>query len=247
MNIKMFTSWFNLKPFLSSPELLIDIHSHLIPGIDDGAQNMKESIALLQALEAIGYKKVITTPHVMIDAYENTTKSIKDGLQVLSDKAQKVGITLEIEAAAEYYMDEGFLKHLQSGDVLSISGKYILFETSYISKPLQFDEIIFEIFSAGYTPLLAHPERYRYINDFKTEYLALKEKGVFFQVNINSFGGHYGKESKRKAEFLNKHGMIDFLGSDVHHMKQINTLKNIQNKRIYKNIFKNNTILNNNL
>jgi tyrosine-protein phosphatase YwqE len=243
----MFTSLFKTKRSLSSSELLVDIHSHLIPGIDDGARDMEESLSLLSALESMGYKKVITTPHVMIDAYDNTSKSIKDELQNLSSKAKESGINIEIEAAAEYYLDEGFLTHLHAGNILSIADKYILFETSYLSKPLQFDEILFEIATAGYTPLLAHPERYRYITDMETEYQALKERGILFQVNINSFGGHYGKEAKIKADFLNKKGMIDFLGSDVHHMKQVETLADIQKKSLYQGIFKKNMILNNTL
>jgi len=241
----MLTSFFNKKDPISLPKLLVDIHSHLIPGIDDGAKNMEESLAFLRVLESLGYKKLITTPHVMVDVYDNSTKSIQNGLRVLSNKAKEAGIKLEIEAAAEYYLDEGFLDHLHSGDILTIAGEYILFETSYIAKPLQFDAIVSEIFSAGYKPLLAHPERYRYINHLETEYRALKDKGIFFQVNINSFGGHYGKEAKIKADFLNKNGMIDFLGSDTHHMKQLDTLAVIQKKRVYKSIFKNNTILNN--
>jgi len=241
----MLTSFFNKKDPIPLPKLLVDIHSHLIPGIDDGAKNMGESLAFLRVLESLGYKKLITTPHIMVDAYDNSTQSIQNGLRVLSNKAKEAGIKLEIEAAAEYYLDEGFLEHLHSGNILTISGEYILFETSYIAKPLQFDAIVSEIFSAGYKPLLAHPERYRYINHLETEYRALKDKGIFFQVNINSFGGHYGKEAKIKADFLNKNGMIDFLGSDTHHMKQLDTLAVIQKKRVYKSIFKNNIILNN--
>jgi len=243
----MLSSFFKIDSFSSFSELSVDIHSHLIPGLDDGAKDMKESLALLCALESIGYKKVITTPHIMVDAYNNTSKSIKEGLQNLAFKAKEAGINVEIEVAAEYYLDEGFLPHLHKGDILSIAEKYILFETSYISKPLRFDEIVFEIVSAGYKPLLAHPERYRYIHNLKEEYSILKSKGISFQININSFGGHYGKEAKIKAEFLNKNGMIDFLGSDTHCMKQIDTLAAIQKKRVYKSIFENNTILNNDL
>ena len=162
-------------------------------------------------------------------------------------RSKEAGIHLEIEAAAEYYLDEGFLKHLHSPDLLTIGGEYLLFETSYIAKPLQFDEILFEIISAGYKPLLAHPERYRYIHDLEKEYNALKKKGVYFQVNVNSFGGHYGKEAKRKANFLNKNGMIDFLGSDVHHIKQVQTLTKMKEKKVYATIFEYNTILNNTL
>jgi tyrosine-protein phosphatase YwqE len=119
-----------------------------------------------------------------------------------------------------------------------------LFETSYLAKPLQFDEMLESIILAGYKPIFAHPERYRYITNFE-DYSILKNKGVYFQVNINSFGGHYGKASEEKALFLSENGMIDFLGSDVHHIKQVKTLVTIKEKNFYKEIFNKNLILNN--
>ena len=240
----MIFSFFKKKEYKRGPLLTTDLHSHLIPGIDDGSQNMEESITLLQGLEALGYKKVITTPHIMVDAYRNTPQIIKSGLDDLRKRATEEGIQIEIEAGAEYYLDEGLSDHLKSADVMSISNKYLLFETSYISKPMQMEEMIFEISSAGYIPLLAHPERYRYIREPKKEFERFKELGVLFQVNLNSFGGHYGKSAKSNAEYLSRHGMIDFLGSDVHHKKQVESLHNVFYSEVYKEIFKNNTIRN---
>ena len=226
------------------PILTIDLHSHLIPGIDDGSQSMEESLILLRGMENLGYTKVITTPHIMIDAYRNTPEIIRSGLNALREATAKEGINIEIEAGAEYYLDEGLVSHLRSGDVMSVSDKYLLFETSYVSKPMQMEEQIFEISLAGYVPVLTHPERYRYIKDPKKEFGRFKELGVLFQVNLNSFGGHYGKGAKIHAEYLSKHGLIDFLGSDVHHKKQVDTLRDIFYSDVYKEIFKNNTIRN---
>jgi tyrosine-protein phosphatase YwqE len=240
----VFTTLFKNKEEQEVPTLNIDLHSHLIPAIDDGSKDMEESLRLLRALEDAGYYKVITTPHVMIDGYRNTREIIMNGLYALRRKAKESGLKIVIEAAAEYYFDEGFISHFTKGIPLSISKQYILFETSYISKPLQFDEMLDTILSAGYKPLLAHPERYRYIENLE-EYTKLKEKGVYFQVNINSFGGCYGKDSQEKAVFLSEAGMIDFLGSDVHHIKQVKTLVKIKKKKDYKKIFKKNLILNN--
>jgi tyrosine-protein phosphatase YwqE len=224
--------------------LSTDLHSHLIPGIDDGAKDIEESLRLLQGLENLGYRKVITTPHIMSDCYRNNRDIIMDGLTYLRSEAKKAGINVLIEAAAEYYLDDGFYAHLEEGNLLTLGDDYLLFETSYVAKPLQFEEMVFAISTAGYKPLLAHPERYRYIHDFEKEYRYMKELGIFFQVNINSFGGHYGKDAQKKAEFLSKQGMIDFLGSDIHHYKQVETLGNIHNSKKYQNIFKRNTILN---
>ncbi|MGC9350983.1 MAG: tyrosine-protein phosphatase [Sulfurovum sp.] len=225
------------------PELHTDIHSHLIPGIDDGARDMEESIFLLRKMEALGYKKIITTPHIMADGYTNTPQTILTGLQALRRAAKEENIDIEIAAAAEYYLDDGFYTHLNNKDLLTV-GDYLLIETSYISKPLQFDTMIFEIQAVGLKPILAHPERYRYIRELKKEYEAMKEKGIFFQVNLNSFTGHYGKEAKKKVDFLNDAGMIDFLGSDIHRVKQTVILGEVLKSETLRSVFRNNTILN---
>jgi len=229
------------------PVLKVDMHSHFIPGIDDGSASMEESLALLRGMEALGYEKVITTPHIMVDVYRNTPRIIKEGLASLREAAKAEGIGLEIEAGAEYYMDEGFYAHLRSGEVMSIKNKYLLFETSYVSKPLQIEEMIFEIGTAGYIPLMAHPERYRYVSDPQKEYGRFKELGVLFQADLNSFGGYYGRSAKKNVEFLSKNGMIDFLGSDVHHQRHMEALGDLFMSDAYANIFTHNTILNDEL
>ncbi len=229
------------------PVLKVDLHSHFIPGIDDGSQSMEESLSLLRGMEALGYEKVITTPHIMVDVYRNTPKIIKEGLLSLREAAKAEGIQVEVEAAAEYYLDEGFYDHLHSGEVMSINNKYLLFETSYVSKPLQLEEMIFEISAAGYIPLMAHPERYRYVRDPLKEYSRFKELGVLFQLDLNSLGGFYGKDAKKKAEILSEKGMLDFLGSDVHHLKQTRFLDDVFKSENYAKVWENNTILNHTL
>jgi tyrosine-protein phosphatase YwqE len=200
---------------------------------------------LLRGMSALGYKKVITTPHIMIDAYKNTPEIIKSGLDDVRRQLVLEEIDIEIDAAAEYYLDDGFLSLLEKGDLMLVKGKYLLFETSYISKPLALEEMIFEIGRAGYTPLMAHPERYRYIKNPEKEYGRLKDLGVMFQVNLNSFGGHYGKSAKTLVSFLKDRGMISFLGSDVHRQKQVETLSDVFVSEAYHEIFRKNKILNN--
>jgi tyrosine-protein phosphatase YwqE len=229
------------------PKLQVDIHSHLIPGIDDGSQSMEESLLLLRSLESLGYTKVITTPHIMSDYYKNSAQTILPKLELLREEAVRTGITLQIEAAAEYYLDEGFFEQMQKQDIMAIEGKYVLFETSYISKPLQMEEMIFAIGEAGYIPILAHPERYRYIKEPLKEYGRLRDLGVMFQVNLNSFSGHYGQSAKQLAYWLNERGMIDFLGSDTHHKKHVASLEKVFYTDIYKSIFDRNKIQNDNL
>ena len=229
------------------PKLKVDLHSHLIPGIDDGSQSMEESLSLLREMESLGYQKIITTPHIMSDAYKNTPEIVKNGLSELRKIALKEDVKIEIDAAAEYYLDDGFIGLIEQGDMLTVNEKYLLFETSYISKPLGTEEMIFAITSAGYTPVMAHPERYRYIKDPMKEYGRFKELGVLLQVNLNSFGGYYGKSAKILADFLSRHGMIDFLGSDVHHQKHISGLETVFLSDAYRKIFESNKILNDTL
>ncbi len=225
-------------------DLKVDIHSHLIPGIDDGAKNLEESLSLISQMADIGYKKLIITPHIMVDTYPNREDDIKNRLEELKRELKKADIDIEIDAAAEYYLDEGFLNHLENP--LLIANTFLLFETSYMSAPINFDEIIFLI-NTKYTPLMAHPERYRYITDLK-EYNRLKRMGVYFQIDINSIAGHYGKDAQKKSEYLINSGLVDFVGSDLHNQKHINNLINsFTKKNIWYNIFNKNEILNSRL
>ena len=228
------------------PVLKVDIHSHLIPNIDDGSKSLEESLFLLEGMQNLGYEKIITTPHIMFDSYKNTPNIIKSGLRVLQKASKSRGLTIQIEASAEYYLDEGFENIIKNKELLPIANQYILLETSYMSKPMQLEETIFSITSLGYTPILAHPERYRYIKDFSVEYARLKELGVLFQVDLNSLVGYYGKGAKEKSEFLSTNGMIDFLGSDIHNEKQLKLLSKVFSSRAYLSVFDKNNILNNN-
>ncbi len=229
-----------LKPLY----LKTDIHSHLLPGIDDGVKSLDESIEIIKKFISLGYKKLIITPHVMEDTYNNSTKIILNKFKELQNAVKNLDIELDI--SAEYYADSEFLKRIETGDLLPINDKYLLFETSYYEKPINLEEIVFKIQTKGLTPVLAHPERYRYIEDLD-DYKKLKDLGVLFQCNINSFGGFYGKNVQKKVKYLAKQHMIDFLGSDCHSMKYMDLLeKVIKNKNfiklIEKNSIKNNSI-----
>ena len=231
----------------SQYSLSVDIHSHTLPAIDDGSQSLQESIDMLKEFIDVGYKKIICTPHIMVDAYKNSPTKVRETLAFLREEALKEGLNIQIEAAAEYYLDDGFLEHLKSGDLLTFGDNYLLFETSYMDKPINMEDFIFEIQSSGYTPVLAHPERYRYIKDLDKEYSRLKDLGVLFQVNLNSLIGGYGKDAKRKAEYLVKSGYISFLGSDAHGLRHIEGVKKAKNLDIFDSIFQKNKILNDTL
>lgn len=204
-------------------QLAVDLHSHLIPGIDDGAKTMEDSIQLILELKALGFQKIITTPHIMSDYYRNTPEIINSGLYALKSELNNRNIEIEIEAAAEYYYDEYFLELLKTNNLLTIHKEFLLFELSYLTKPSGIDEVIFQIQTKGLKPLLAHPERYPYLK--MADYTKYKEAGCLFQLNILSLTGHYGEQAKSIAMQLIELGYIDFIASDLHHMHHINLIR----------------------
>ncbi len=228
-------------------QLLVDLHSHLIPGIDDGSKSMEDSIAMILKLQSLGYKKLITTPHTMSHRFPNTSEIILSGLEELKRELSYRNIDIEIEAASEYYLDEHFLELIEKGDILTFNGNYLLFEMSYMQPPINMEDIIFRIKVAGYQPVLAHPERYRFLYSDFEKYEQIKDMGVLFQLNINSLSGYYSKEAQKIALKLVEKGMIDFLGSDTHKSVQLDNLEKVKQTKQYKQIFHNNTILNNTL
>ena len=223
---------------------LVDVHSHLIPGIDDGSQSMKESIFLIKSLKDLGFKKLIITPHTMSHRFPNTSQIILLGLQKLKAEIKKQNIDIEIEAASEYYLDEHFSDLLTKRDLLTFGDNYLLFEMSFALKPVNLEAIVFKIITAGYKPVLAHPERYLFMHRDLDLYAQLKELGVLFQLNLNSLSGYYSKPVQIIAYKLIKNGWIDFIGSDTHKEKHIEHFSKNLNSTLLKKIFKNNTILN---
>lgn len=239
---KLFSSSSNLKNPLE-----VDLHSHLIPGIDDGAKTMEQSIELIRSLKSMGYNKLITTPHIMSHRFPNTKEIILKGLDNLKEECQKEKIDIEIEAAAEYYLDSHFLELLDAKDVLTFGDNYCLFELSYSIAPRDLLSIVFKIQSLGYKPVLAHPERYGYFHHDFSLYEELKEYNLLFQLNSNSLSGYYSKNVQKIAQKLVKNSMVDFVGSDTHKTKHIEVHQKVLQSSSYHQLFKNNTILNSTL
>ncbi|TGE21831.1 capsular biosynthesis protein [Hymenobacter aquaticus] len=215
---------------VSLGSLEVDMHSHLLPGLDDGAETVEQSVELLRAMRELGYRKLIMTPHIMGDFFKNTPAGIQAALHRLREAAAAAGLNdVELECAAEYYLDEWFQQKLDSKEpLLSFGGdkKYLLFETSYINEPFNFAETVFNLKSAGYQPVLAHPERYTYFYGRFAELEKVRENGVLLQVNLNSLAGYYSAGAKRVAEKLIDAGLVDLLGSDAHNLKHTDTLRN---------------------
>lgn len=224
-----------LDPYdLSS--IKVDMHSHLIPGIDDGSQSMDETIAMLAKFESLGYQKVITTPHIMGDYFRNSPETILPGLEKIKNTATKLNLKIEIEAAAEYYFDESLMGNLKNKQPLMTFGdKYVLFEFSFHDTPSQIDGLFFEFLTQDYKPVLAHFERYPYYFGKFDQAEEWREKGINIQMNLNSLTGHYGPEVKRQAEKLIDLKLIDFVGSDCHRMEHLMTLEsNLRNAYFHK-------------
>ena len=221
-------SLFKTKPKLSDliPEGAVDIHSHILPGIDDGASTISHTTKLLEGLNKIGFSKCIATPHTLPEIWENTSNGIKETFQSTKEQLQEPHQTMLQHAASEYMINEAFLERLHTEPLLTIKDNIVLIEMSYMNPPLALKEIIFEIQLKGYQPLLAHPERYLFYHQNTKMYRTLKELDVKFQLNLLSSVGYYGSSVATAADFLLKENYIDFVGTDVHHMKHIGAFEN---------------------
>lgn len=226
------------KPYLTDliPSGHIDIHSHLLPGIDDGAATVEDTLFLTRELQQLGFEQCITTPHIMSSVWENTPESIQSAFQTAQSALGNHQNILS-DYGAEYLIDPAFVKLFQHGQLLTLKDNLVLVEISYLNPPIQLYDILFDLQIAGYKPVLAHPERYPYYHQKFNEYYKLKNAGCLFQLNLLSSVGYYGIEVAKAAEALIEKGLIDFVGSDVHHE---NHLKAFSNRILFRNtaIFK---------
>ena len=220
-----------------------DIHSHLLPELDDGSTSIEMSLQMVKNMKQLGYKKLIVTPHIMQHKYPNTSDIIRTSLFELRGYLKVENINIDIEAAAEYFCDCHFLELLRKNDILMIAGKYVLFELPYKNMPSIFEEVVETILQKNLIPLLAHPERCRFLTD-PVDYRSLKKMGILFQIDINSLGGYYGKDTQKKSLMLAQKGMVDFVGSDVHHEQHVTHLKENLKSNNLEMLFRNNKILN---
>ncbi len=192
-----------------------DWHCHLLPGVDDGVQTMEETLQLLALYEEQGVREVWLTPHIMED-YPNTPDALRTRFEELAD-AYKGGIKLHL--AAEHMLDSLFEQRLAAGEVMPLGedGDHLLVETSYFNPPFGLKDVLRRIMSKGFVPVLAHPERYVYMD--KANYRELREMNVRFQLNIPSLAGGYGTEVRKKAEWLLRNGFYTYAGTDTHSLK----------------------------
>lgn len=203
--------------------IAVDMHSHVLPGIDDGAQNPQESIYLIRKMMDAGISKIIATPHIMADYYKNTAETINGALAVLKEELVKENINIEVQAAAEHYFDETFETRIDENKLMIIGNNYVLFEFSFIGQPPNVFPAVQKMIERGYRPILAHPERYSYmdINQIK----GFRDWGCNLQMNTISLTGYYGKTAMKMAESMVDNHLVDFISSDMHHPKHAEAFK----------------------
>jgi len=224
--------WFSKSPASKGEKfdysaIKTDMHSHILPGIDDGSPDMDTSLQLIRGLKALGYSRLIASPHIMWDMYRNTPSIIQRKLDEVRKAVEKEGIDIEIDAAAEYFLDEHVEDLLKKKEpLLAVKENLVLVEFSMAFPAMNIKEILFEMQMQGYQPIIAHPERYAYLESNKEFYQELKEDiGCLFQLNLLSLGNHYGKNVHELATYLIKKGYYDLVGTDLHHARHLEGLK----------------------
>jgi len=207
-------------------ELGTDIHSHLLPGIDDGSPDVETSFRLISGLRELGFERFVTTPHIMWDVYRNDSESIAKAHRQLDVGLNANGQNISVQAAAEYFLDDHFDNLLENNvPLLTIKDNWVLVEFSFVTPPINFKEKIFNLQIKGYQPVLAHPERYNYFTSQKDKFDDLRSAGCLFQLNILSLTGYYGKGSLDLAKFFIKKKWVSLLGTDLHHDRHLRALQ----------------------
>ncbi|SHJ00526.1 tyrosine-protein phosphatase [Flavobacterium terrae] len=223
------------------PNDYVDIHSHLIPGIDDGAKTIDDTKYLISELQKIGFKKFITTPHTFTGFWDNTKEGILEKEKETNLMLAENNILLK--AASEYLLDDHFASLFKKGDLLTLKDNLVLVEMSYLNAPIHLYDLLFDLQVAGYKPVLAHPERYLFYHKNFDEFKKLKNAGCYLQLNLLSTVGYYGNEVAETAKKILEKGLYDFSGSDVHHQKHIKAFENkilLKDTKTLEEVLKNN-------
>ena len=243
----MMLKWFSKKKEqecepLNFSVLKTDIHSHFIPGIDDGSPDMETTIALIEKMQALGFEKIITSPHVMSDFYQNSSEIILKGLADVRKELKAKNINMEIDAVAEYYIDYEFEQKIGKEKFLTFGDNYILVELSFMQAPRNLFEIIFKLQLEGYKVVLAHPERYNYYT--MKDYEDFISRGVILQINFLSLIGYYSPQVKKKTESLINSSMVSLVGTDCHNMNHAELYKKCQTQKAWHDLVNSGKLLN---
>lgn len=239
----------NIKSsFKRSAELTVDMHNHILPALDDGSENMEVAVHLAKGMAKRGFIKVFATPHIMSGFYNNDEEKIKQKVKLLQQNLKEEHINLEIDYAAEYYLDRQFIEGLEkevSPITIGRNTNFVLIETSFVENYNILNNAVDKLLNLGYRPVLAHPERYIYLDKSNRRYEKLQDLGVLFQVNINSLSGYYSQQTKKKAEFLIENDMVSFLGTNCHNDIQLQSLDYAYTNPFYQLALSSSRLLNN--
>lgn len=218
---------------------LVDIHNHILPGVDDGAKTIDESIKLLKGFSEFGINRFICTPHIMHNYYPNTPESILESFMILKESLPFNELDkVSLEMAAEHMIDDNFEFLLENDQVMKLGKYHLLIEMSFLQPPINFNTALDKIISKGLFPILAHPERYLFMSSTSKRLMGYREKGALFQLNLLSLTDYYGNDVHVKAIKLLENNLIDFVGSDVHNLLQLNCLKEaILTKKVSKLLY----------
>jgi len=243
----MILKWFSKKKEkecepLDFSVLKTDIHSHFIPGIDDGSPDMETTIALIEKMQDLGFEKIITSPHVMSDFYQNSSEIILKGLADVRRELKAKNINMKIDAVAEYYIDYEFEQKIGKEKFLTFGDNYILVELSFMQSPRNLFEIIFKLQLEGYKVVLAHPERYNYFT--MKDYEEFLSRGVILQINFLSLIGYYSPQVKKKTESLINAGMVRLIGTDCHNMNHAELYEKCQTQKAWHDLVNSGKLLN---
>ncbi len=204
----------------------VDMHSHLLPGVDDGVEELEDTLTCLSQLANWGIRHVITTPHISQDHFPNTSADLRARAEVVRVAIAERQVPITFGVAAEYMLDELFDERLRANDLLSFgTERFVLIETGWASAPRQLEQWLFQMQLLGYIPVLAHPERYRYYRSEEETLEKLREKGCLFQLNLMSLAGRYGSDAQRMAQRLIRLGWVDMISSDMHGVRDLKTLE----------------------
>ncbi|QCW99682.1 histidinol phosphatase [Aggregatimonas sangjinii] len=222
-------SFFTRKKFLiDTLEGFVDIHNHILPGIDDGAKNVEESIVLLKGFSDFGVTNFVATPHIMHNYYPNTPQTIEKALAELHSEIGRIDLNTVITAAAEHMIDANFETILEKGEIMPLGKNYVLIEMSYLQPSINFDSAIQKLASQRYFAILAHPERYVFLYNRLGKHTIYKKNGILYQLNMLSLSEYYGKDVQKTAMKLLDEGLYDFIASDVHNFHQLTSLKEMK-------------------
>jgi protein-tyrosine phosphatase len=213
------------------------MHSHLLPDVDDGIRTTDDALTCLRQFAEWGIQHVVTTPHISQDMYPNTSDLLRNVAAELRTQLETEQIPLTFDVAAEYMVDELFVKRLQENDLLSFGAeRYVLIETGWASLPRQLNTWTFQMQVQGYKPILAHPERYPYFRGKTESLVELRQQGCLLQLNLMSLAGRYGAEARRMAQALIQNGLVDFVSSDLHHPRDLPILEKAMQTADYQSL-----------